>query len=478
MRLDDHETRRGGFLRRSPDETVRESMLTWECVQELCSIPLQESEPVDGPPGPCQAPIRRPMDLEARGDPTAPRWKPRGWEPAPYHRQAGRNRLGSARSIGECWVMFVNNQAEADSLLRPCLVFPLCWCEDVPHSGVLPRGLIDLAEQITIALKEERRVRERRWGLQPLPLSGFEHCDLSGIEMGCRSAWIPLVRRLDPGGRSDQARSGSLGHRRVEPRPGYRRCRRTRRSKLDLADELGARTLFIPTGQKAVGELWKARKGGTLEIRSFAEGDERGLAPAIQEYLAWSGARPDISSDFEVRVRYYLRQIDRNLSRRYYVDALLPELANYYRGQLPQDCHATHLITIASSSPELVALLAKTLQARRCLILFTKDHEGLMKQAREDVREIVPDCEVISGEIMRDDRMPVEMKDHVDRFMESIDPSKVLFDLTPGRKDMSLELAVSIARPGSYVFYLRHDFDPNLKKAIPGMKPPLVRRVA
>ncbi len=76
-----------------------------------------------------------------------------------------------------------------------------------------------------------------------------------------------------------------------------------------------------------------------------------------------------------------------------------------------------------------------------------------MKQAREDVREIVPDCEVLSGEFRRDDRMPEEMKEHVDRFMESIDSSKVLFDLTPGAKDMSLELAVSIARPGSYVFY-------------------------
>ncbi len=78
-------------------------------------------------------------------------------------------------------------------------------------------------------------------------------------------------------------------------------------------------TIFIPTRQKEAGELWKARKGAVLEIRSFAEDDERGLAPAIREYLARSGARPDINADFEVRVRYYLRQIDRNLSRRYYV---------------------------------------------------------------------------------------------------------------------------------------------------------------
>ena len=118
-----------------------------------------------------------------------------------------------------------------------------------------------------------------------------------------------------------------------------------------------------------------------------------------------------------------------------------------------------------------------SLQASRCLILFTEDHKWLMEQAREYVRKIVPDCDIVAGEIRRDDRMAEEMKEQVNQFLMKIDPSQVLFDLTPGAKDMSLELAVNIARPGSFVFYLRHDFDPKLKKAIPGMKPPLVQKV-
>ena len=199
------------------------------------------------------------------------------------------------------------------------------------------------------------------------------------------------------------------------------------------------------------------------------------MRDVIGEYLARSGVRPGAGEHFEVRVRYYLRQTDLELRRRYYIEALLPELAEYYRSLLPQDCHPTHLVTIASDSPELVVLLAKALQAERCLILFTDDRRKLLNEAAEGVRSRVPRCDVLTGVITRDDRMPEEMRRWVDRFIESVAPSQVLFDLTPGAKDMSLELAMSIAPTGSYLFYLRHEVTE--RKAVPAKREPLVQRV-
>ncbi len=183
MRLNDHATHRGVFLRRSSDETARESMLTWERVQELCSMPLQELSPWTARrvlarlrsvgrwilrPEVIQ---RASMEAEELGVSSVP---PATWTEAP--------RLG--QMVGECWVMFVNNQAEAASLMRPCFVLPLCWYEDVPHSGVLPRGLIDLANQITIALKEERRVRDAAGACIPSRSAD------SNIAISAASRWI------------------------------------------------------------------------------------------------------------------------------------------------------------------------------------------------------------------------------------------------------------------------------------------------
>ena len=248
--------------------------------------------------------------------------------------------------------------------------------------------------------------------------------------------------------------------------------------KLDLVAECRARTVFIPAGQSDRARLWNARRGEPLEIGLFTNGGEkRELRATLREYLAQLGARPQPAEDFEIRVRYYLRQTDPELRRRYYIEALLPELAEYYRSQFPQDCRPTHLVTIASDSPELVVLLAQTLQAERCLILFTTDKEGPMRVALEAVERSLPDCVVHAEQIDAGEKLPEEMKRRVERFMGTVDPSQVLFDLTPGTKEMSIIMAVRIAPPGSLLFYLRHEMTAD-RIAIPGMRTPLLERAS
>jgi hypothetical protein len=379
------------------------------------------------------------------------------------------------RSVGDCRVLVVNRDRERLPLLRPCFALPLRWCEDLPHSPLLPRGLTILADRVIAALDAEPRVKGRPWGLRPGPYCGLDRCDLGALGMDGSSAWAPLAAGLilaadriapDPGvwatGEWDPAR-GMVDVGGLE-------------SKLDLASEFQARTIFVPAGQKGPAERWRERTGGACEIRGFPDGATGGLRSAIGEFLARSGARPGDGESFEIRVRYYLRQTDPEWRRRYYIEDLLPELAGYYRSCLPAHCRPTHLVTVASDSPELVVLLAAALPARRCLILFTDDRRGRMEEAAAGVRSRVPRCEVLAGEVTRDDGMPVVMKGRVDGFIESVAPGEILFDLTPGAKDMSLELAMSIAPAGSYLFYLRHEFAAD-RRAVPAKREPLVQRV-
>jgi hypothetical protein len=474
-------------------------MLTWDRIQCIGSEPIERLNPARARRALAALQgvgrwIVKPeviqcarMETEGLGESSIP---PAAWSQPP--------RLGG--SVGECWVMLVNKEAETTPLLRPCFILPLQWCEDVDHSRLLPEGLIDLADQVIGALDKEQRVKDRRWGLRPLPLSGFDRCDLVDVRMDCPSAWAALAAGL------------ILAADEIRPDPEVWATGEWVKGtgmvevgglelKLDLADALGARTFFVPHGQKELAEGWRASRNATLAVQSFDHNKPSNIRPAIREYLARSSARPGAGSSFEVRQRYYQIQTDTNRRRRYYVEDLLPDLADYHRDQLPNDCRPTHLVTIASHSPELVVLLAKTLRPGRCLILFTDENRHFMEEAVGDIQRLVPtcesrpalftrdnqmadsmkqhvgpDCEVISGEIRRDDRMSEDMKNNVALFMDAIDSSKVLFDLTPGTKDMSLELAMSIAPPGSYLFYLRHDFDPE-GKPLPGKKPPLMHRV-
>ncbi|HZW34071.1 MAG TPA: hypothetical protein VFF52_25330, partial [Isosphaeraceae bacterium] len=298
--------------------------------------------------------------------------------------------------------------------------------------------------------------------------------DLSHLPMDCRSAWAPLAAALILASDGIPPETGIWGTGAWRPAGGIASVGGLDR-KLDLALAFGARTIFIPAEQRADAERWTSSHPGVdIEIAVLEHGEKPDLRSALRSYVARSASRPGPESSLDLRRRYYLRQVDRELQRNYYIQDLLPELAVYYRDQLPPACRPTHLVTIASQSPELVILLANAIKPRRCLILYTQDNRGHMETAMIGVRRSVQSCDVQPRPFTKGDAMAGEIRQHVLNFTQAVSPGDVLFDLTPGHKEMSLVLALRVAPRGSYLFYLRHDTDPDTRAAIPETRKPFV----
>jgi hypothetical protein len=299
---------------------------------------------------------------------------------------------------------------------------------------------------------------------------------LSELAKDCRSAWAPLAAALILASDGIMPDTGIWGTGEWRPDGGIAAVGGLDR-KLDLALEFGARTIFIPPEQCAEAKRWKsAHPRVELEVAVLEQGEKPDLRSALRTYVARSVSRPESDATFVLRQRYYLRQVDRGFQRDYYIQDLLPELAAYYHDELPAGCQPTHLVTIASHSPELVILLAHAIKPRRCLILYTQDNRGHMETAMKGVRTAVAACDVQPASFTKSDTMAREMGQHVLRFTESVSPGDVIFDLTPGHKEMSLELALRLAPAGSYLFYLRHDTDDYSRAAIPEKRRPFVER--
>lgn len=376
-------------------------------------------------------------------------------------------------AVGACWVMAVNRDRGPDSLLRPCLVLPLQWREGVDHSPLLPRGLTELGQEVLKSLGEESRVAGRRWGLHPGPRSGLDRYDLRAMAMDARSAWAPLSAGLLLAADGIAPDSGVWATGGWDEKQGISEVGGLE-DKLRMAAECRARTVFVPSTQLDAASEWKARMGEPIEILGFpVAGGKPSPREAFRDYLARLGARPDTAEAFEIRSRYYGLQSNSEIRRQFYVENLLPELADYYRSLLPRDCRPSHLVTIASDSPELAALLARTIQAEHCLILYTEDKVKPLEFARNAIQRVVPQCEIKAQQFTNDDGMRDEFNTYVECFVSDVHPRRVLFDLTPGTKEMSILMSFEIAPPGSYLFYARHP-TPQRGIVIPEKRPPLI----
>ncbi|MHB1556524.1 MAG: hypothetical protein ACYC61_03470 [Isosphaeraceae bacterium] len=376
-------------------------------------------------------------------------------------------------AVGACWVMAVNRNRGPESLLRPCLVLPLQWREQDEHSPLLPRGLTDLAREIFTSLSDEARIAVSRWKLHPGPRSGLDDFDLSEMAMDARSAWAPLSAGLllaTDGIAPDTSVWATGGW---DEKQGISEVGGLE-DKLRMAAECRARTVFVPSAQLGAATEWKARLGEPVEILGFpGAGGKPSPREALRDYLARLGVRPDPGQAFEVRSRYYGLQTDSEIRRQFYVENLLPELADYYRSLLPRDCRPSHLVTIASDSPELMVLLARAIQAEHCLILYTEDKGKRLNFARNAIERDLLRCKVQARQFTNGDGMRDEINTHVECFLSKVHPSRVLFDLTPGTKEMSILMSFEIAPPGSYLFYARHS-TPQRGIVIPEKRPPLI----
>ena len=188
-------------------------------------------------------------------------------------------------------------------------------------------------------------------------------------------------------------------------------------------------------------------------------------------------APPTHGDPLEARAAWYTGRDSRDgqAASEYFVEYIMPELAQRRRHMLPEDLqswHPSHFITITSHSAELAPLGWELLgRPRQCLLLYTPAN-GAMVRAKD--RQLKWMCgAAMPREIVDTPAMLAEIKDHVARFLDSAPPGPAAFDLTPGQRLMTIAL-INAAPEGSRFLYLHHELDQRTRRVEPLSITPLI----
>lgn len=375
---------------------------------------------------------------------------------------------------GACWVLFTQQDFP---LLRPAFVLPLQWRPDQPHSRQLPPSLTELAEQVLDAAGLQG------FGLYGSREAGIDDCDLSGLSsIDCSSAWVPLFGGLVMAAEGGLPDTGVWASGRWSATEGVQPIGQIE-PKLEAAVEWGAKRFFLPDSQREHAEQWLAQRNTGLGVDVLEErhGNDAKYTytarGALRTYLADFGAPPDPAAPREARKKYYLLQTDAERQRAYYRRCLLEDVADDCRRHLESEGHLpqpTHMVTVLSTSPELVELTVQVFRPSRVLVLYTVQTHKHLDDARSAIEQQLPGCEVLPEPFEVGDAMVPQMRTAVTTFTRGVKPDNILYDLLPGTKEMTLTLALELSRPGVWLYYLRHSRQGPL--AVPFEQTPILRQ--
>lgn len=382
---------------------------------------------------------------------------------------------------GACWVVFGTDRPDEVPLMRRAFVLPFRWVPCAIEQSrtrtnadtgdeeaglelrrgdreTLPPGLASVRDGVLQELGESSTAKGRRWTLQLARELGAP--DLRRFELACESGWAALAAGLlvaAEGGAPD-ARVFATGC--WSPGAGIRPVGEEHlASKLSAALELGATRFFVPDSQASrARDLVRQRCGGELEIAALHEStpDPR---RALHDYLRHFDLPPDRGASRDSRRRYYLRQSNEAWAKEYYRRNLLPEIIEHCRSQLDAagwTDRPTHLVTIASDNSELVPLGIEVLRPAECLVVYTDDYAPRTALTRDMARDNTVGCKVQERAFVDLDALREGMDGAITAFLEGSKAERVVFDLTPGPKDVSLSWVLDLAAPGNHLFYLRH----------------------
>lgn len=382
------------------------------------------------------------------------------------------------REPGGCWVVFFHNGNGHSEVFRPAFVLPFRWQKDKAHSCLLPQGVRDIADQILHDLNPFLPEEQKQWGLQPG--AAISDCDLSTMSLSCRSGWAPLAAGLllAAEGQSTSQEIWATGrwNNGVDTVDGLK-------EKIELAQEYGAKSIFVPPKQKDEAEqVLRQNPAWTIKIEAFDA--KNSYRDALKPYLFKLKIRPDRDDDVEIQTQYYLSpDLDEISAKDFYLDILLPKISEECKkktvGDYPSDLRA--LVTIFSDSPELVGLAIDVFRPERCLALGTKDKHEEFKKIIDQTKNR---CEQNNRDLVDHwfhdlDELRDKTKEVVQQFISQFKPEQILFDLTPGPKDISLGFLLEIAPPGSYFCYFQHRMKPKTRRVIPfSAQPKLLRKSA
>jgi hypothetical protein len=218
--------------------------------------------------------------------------------------------------------------------------------------------------------------------------------------------------------------------------------------------------LFVPQSQvEEVQALRRDLPETGLDVRGLPE-EERSPRAALRDYLDELRVPPGPDRPRAARREYYLSCAHEMRARKYYRTTLLPDIITELRAQWERQAGpaaASHLVTVASDSPELAAMAVAVVRPRRCLLLSTRDKAAKADEALELIREHAAGCEVVPHPFPDLAAMLADLAEPVRAFTAGCPPEEVVLDLTPGTKEISLALAFEAARAGNRLSYVRHD---------------------
>ncbi len=379
-----------------------------------------------------------------------------------------------SEEIGSCWIVFERSK-ERVACLDAGLVLPVRW-EKVErgqgHDAHLPPALRALADRVIDHLQGHAQVKqEPAWRLRRA--AGMEDLDL-GDDLGFayESGWAALAAGL------------VLCAERLRP---YRRVWASGtwderdglgdidglEAKIARAHRHGARHFFVPQWRLRQAEAVAVHEGNGLRLGALratvgSNGRSEPLQ-ALRDYLGCLGAAPqppasvDDTAQLAICTSYYLRQSrEMETTEDFYWKRLLPTIIEQRRRQVRQqwgEWKPSWFVTIASNNPALVPLGVEVLGARNCLVLYTPGERGIDAGIGRIERYFDRKLDHFVKQpfqLAARETLLAEFQKHVRNFLPvGIDPSDIVFDVTPGKKTMSVTLS-DIAPPGSWMLYLEH----------------------
>jgi len=390
---------------------------------------------------------------------------------------------------GGCWMMVAKRGGAP--LLNEAFVLPLLW-RPGPNDPRLPAALAALADELRGLLAEELDdLRRTAWGLQLAPVDGLDGLDLSWLDVQAESGAAALAAGLIAavrGGKPDRdvwatgAWDRNSGRWHVDPD--------SLPAKIRLARDFRIRRLFVPRTSTAVVEQLAEAEGVLLEVMALNDTagtlrpEENRLYVAVRPYLyAWM-PEPAPDDDLEVRQNYFLEAFhdrrDRREAARFYIACLVDELVSKRRAWLAdcvdlRDWQPTHFVTIYSPSFELVYMGTRLFRPRSCLLIHTA---SLGRDAGELAAQLnSPQLHCQTRSVSNRPTAVEEIERALAQFVDGVDPSQVLIDLTPGKRLMSLALQ-GAAPAGSRLLCWWHDTAEQFRRVIPGTEFPLIWRMS
>lgn len=316
----------------------------------------------------------------------------------------------------------------------------------------MPQRLTELADRVRRALNQAYRDSEfLNWRLYLHPNffseSGLDFRSLNE-RLSFESGWLALAGGLYLARHDGQPDEHVWASARWDEERGITRVGHLA-EKLYLAREYEVREFYIPDEQ--LNEVPKEFRDMVKPIRQGTSHLEEVLDSYVRSLDVRPACPPRDEESFRRCRDWYLRQPHHDLHFycRCLLPYLLPRLQQQWRSDFA-DCQPEVLVTVLSHSWNLIPLVAHTFQVKRCLVLVTAG-DGRTRHYIEPVRQFLsaPDQQVeFREEQMEEDFRALKIwQDYRQR------PEKILVDMTPGKKLMTLHLYRSAPR-GCWLVYV------------------------